>query len=145
MSGKRYAFPFYEPPRRPAGPYLPIRLVNPINKVSFIWNCLVDTGADSCLFTAALAGLTGHNLTGDGVKSDVTAGIEGKQLLTYKHTFVLELLDPQAPEMVIWRSRKGLFECLNHDGFPPLLGVTDFLRYFKVTLDYPHAQLTLEW
>ena len=87
MAKKRYAYPFYAPPHRPAGPYLPIRLVNPIDKVSFVWNCLVDTGADSCLFTAALASLAGHNLGGDGVKSDVTAGIEGKQLVTYKHTF----------------------------------------------------------
>jgi hypothetical protein len=132
MTRRRYTFPFYGPPGRPAGPYLPIRLVNPIDKVSFVWNCLVDTGADSCLFTAALARLTGHNLAGDGVRSDVTAGIEGKQLLTYKHTFVLELLDPKEPEKVVWRSRQMLFECLNHDDFPPLLGVSDFLRHFTV-------------
>jgi hypothetical protein len=64
MAQKRYTYPFYAPPHRPAGSYLPIRLVNPIDKVSFVWNCLVDTGADSCLFTAALASLAGHNLVG---------------------------------------------------------------------------------
>ena len=53
MGHLRYAYPFYAPPHRHPGPYLPIRLVNPVDNVSFVWDCLVDTGADSCLFTAA--------------------------------------------------------------------------------------------
>jgi len=145
MFRRRYAYPFFKLPNRPAGPYLPVRLINPIDKVSVVWHFLVDTGADCCLFSATLAGLTGHNLTGDGVESDVTAGIEGKELKTYRHTFVLELLHPEHPDQVVWQSGKGLFECLGHDDFPPLLGVADFLRHFKVTLDYPRQTITLEW
>lgn len=145
MIRRRYTYPFYAPPERPPGPYLPIRFINPTNKTSFIWNCLVDTGADSCLFTASLAKLTGHDLTGDGVKSDVTSGIEGRQLPTYRHTFVLELLHPTNPDKVVWRSKKWLFECLNHDKFPPLLGVTDFLCHFRIMLDYPRKAITLSW
>ena len=141
----RYTYPFYAPPDRPAGPYLPIRLLNPVNKVPFVWNCLVDTGADSCLFTAALASLTGHSLAGNGVKSDVTCGIEGTRLRTYKHTFVLELLHPTDAGKVVRKSRRGLLQCLDHDEFPPLLGVVDFLRHFRAILDYPRGTITLEW
>ena len=46
MGRRRYNYPFFAPPHRPPGPYLPIRLVNPFDKVAFVWNCLVDTGAD---------------------------------------------------------------------------------------------------
>ncbi len=145
MLRKRYTYCFFKPDDRPAGPYLPVRLVNPIDNVSIVWHFLVDTGADCCLFSSALADLTGHNLAGDGVQADVTAGIEGKELKAYKHTFVLELLHPSDPDKVVWRSKEGLFECLGHDDFPPLLGVADFLRHFKVTLDYPHETITLEW
>lgn len=145
MARRCYTYPFIALPQRSAGPYLPIRLVNPIDRVSSVWNCLVDTGADSCLFTATLVNLTGHELAAKGVKSDITSGIEGKRLTTWRHTFVLELLHPENPSQVIWRSRRSLFDCLDHDDFPPLLGVANFLRHFRITLDYPHGKISLEW
>lgn len=145
MLRKQYTYPFVQNVGRPPGPYLPVRLINPIDNISIVWQLLVDTGADCCLFSATLADLTGHNLAGDGVQADVTSGIEGKELKAYKHTFVLELLHPGDPQKVVWRSKAGLFECLGHDDFPPLLGVVDFLRHFKVTLDYPNETITLAW
>jgi hypothetical protein len=145
MPGHRFSYPFFEPPGGFPRPYLPIRLTNPQNGKVFTWDCMIDTGADTCLFSRSLAEALGHNLTGKGVKHSLSCGVEGSPLLTWKHTFILELLHPRQPHQVVWRGRRQKIECVHHDHFPPLLGVQDFLQYFKVTLDYHKGVTTLEW
>lgn len=145
MAKHRLKYDFYQFPYHEAGPALPINFVNPIDKVSFRWHSLIDTGADTCLFPGAIAELSGHDLTGDGVRRDMTMGIEGMRLRTWRHTFVIELLHPTDDDKVVWRSRRRLFDCIENDDFPPLLGQGDFLCGFAVTVDYPKKITTLEW
>jgi hypothetical protein len=145
MPAHKYTYPFFAPPLRPSRPHLPVRLINPATGQAFYWDCLIDTGADSCLFPRALAELTGHRLKAEGVRGDISAGIEGRPVPTWKHSFILELLHPSRPKLSVWRSAEALIDCLDHDEFPALLGVEDFLCNFKVTLDYTRGLTTIEW
>jgi hypothetical protein len=145
MTRGRYIYPFFEPPDRPARPHLPLRIVNPTTRQRLTWDCLIDTGADACLFPRAVAGLTGHNLKGEGVRGSITGGIEGHPVRVWQHSFVLELLDPICSDRVVWESAVTQIACLEHDECPPLLGVEDFLRHFKVTLDYAQGLTTIQW
>jgi hypothetical protein len=141
----RYQYPFLEARGSIAGPYLPVTIINPVTEAGTIWNCLIDTGADQGVFGRFLAESLGHNLKGDGVKSSITSGVEGREINTWCHSFKLQLLHPTNKSTVIWQSRKQLIECLEHDNCPQILGVKDFLNNFKITIDYPHPMTTLEW
>ena len=122
---------------------IPVKITNPETGQSVRITGLVDTGADACLFPADVADLTGHDLRGDGVKSNVTLGIEQNKVAVYKHTFILELLSPKYMDTV-WSSGEIEVDC-SVSNPPVLLGAIDFLRYFKLTVDYINETLTLEW
>ncbi len=100
----RYRYPFFAPPGRPPGPYLPITITNPRTKRNILWYCLVDTGADTCLFSGGIAAILGHNLKGNGVKSTITTGVEGREVRTWMHTFSLKLMHPTSLERTVWNS-----------------------------------------
>lgn len=143
---KRYKYPFVD-----SRPYLPVSIVNPSNNKIVYKLGLIDTGADACLFSKEIVNGLSHNLKASGVKSDVTSGIEGKDVTTWKHSFILCLLHPQVllqPNSgikIVWRSKKLLVECVDHSDLPELLGTKDFLKNFKVTIDY-HSECTIiEW
>jgi hypothetical protein len=108
------------------------------------WYCLVDTGADSCLFSATVADILGHNLTGRGVKSSITKGVEGRTIRTWKHSFILSLMHPTQQGQHIWQSKKALIDCIEHDECPLLLGVAGFLEHFRITLDYRKKQILIQ-
>jgi len=125
-------------------PWLPIRFTNPANGEFITINGLVDSGADTCLFPASLCQCVGHKLRADGVKSNRALGVEQKPVRTWRHTFSLELLSPDMTK-VLWKTSKDMeFDCSEAEP-PVLLGVDDFLRHFKVTLDYQQGLVTLEW
>lgn len=121
---------------------LPLLIRNPDNGLQLATIGLVDTGADSSLFPAALATQLGHDLKGLQVKTTLTAGIEQKDIVAYKHTFQVALLSPDM-RRVVWKRRMEI-DCTESDP-PLLLGVEDFLCRFKLTIDYPAKQLTLRW
>lgn len=143
---KKHKYPFID-----SRPYLPISVVNPDNGKIVHKLGLVDTGADACLFSGGIVNELGHNLKANGVKSDVTSGIEGNDVVTWKHSFVLCLLHPQVllrPNSgvnVIWKSKKLLVECVEHTDMPELLGTKNFLKNFKITIDYLNACTIIEW
>lgn len=145
MPKHKYSYPFFEPPGRFPRPYLPIRITNPLSRKQITWDCLIDTGADTCLFPRSLAEMVGHNLSGKGVKSSITCGVEGSAIRTWRHTFRLELMHPTDGKRSVWRSPRVLVECVEHDAFPPLLGVLDFLRHFRLTIDYKTGITTVQW
>jgi len=126
--------------------WLPIRLVNPEEDAAVRVFALLDTGADSCLIPGDITELLSHDLKGDGVESAVTAGIGGYTVATYKHTFLLQLLSLKTGS-VVWSSPPTLVECTEAcaEECPPLLGVSDFLRHFTVTVDYPRNAVRLCW
>ena len=145
MAPVRFSYPFYQPPGKQAGPYIPIQFVNPATGLDFIWHCLIDTGASSCLITKPIAEITGHNFKGKSVKSSVTLGVEGNTIETWLHSFTMALLHPEDEKTVVWRSGTQLIECVEHDLMPQLLGQENFLCNFIVTIDYLSLTTTLEW
>ena len=122
---------------------IPVRITNPATGQSVHITGLVDTGADACLFPADIVEVTGHNLTGDGVKSNVNVGIEQTSVSVYKHTFIIEVLSPEYTE-IVWSSDEIEIDCSTSNP-PVLLGAIDFLRYFRLTVDYINEMLHLEW
>jgi len=125
-------------------PILPLNLINPFDNFGFKWYGLVDSGADSCLFNKGICDVTKHNLKADGVKSVISTGISGKDIPTWQHTFVIQLLHPKT-NISIWESPQSLINCVDHNEIPLLLGVTDFLKYFNITLDYSKEETILTW
>jgi len=123
--------------------FVPLKISNPETGQSVRIIGLVDTGADACLFPAEVAEATGHNLKGDGVKSNINFGIEQTSVPVYRHTFTLELLSPNFQE-VVWSSGKIEVDCTEANP-PVLLGALEFLRFFKLTVDYINERLYLEW
>jgi len=121
---------------------LPLLIRNPASGLAVTTLGLVDTGADSTLFPAVLAVQLGHKLKGTGVKTTITGGIEQTALVVYKHTFELSLL---APDMrrVLWRDTLEI-DCVESNP-PILLGVEDFLRHFRLAINYPAETMRLVW
>lgn len=142
----KYTYPFFKPVYRSISqPYLSVRFVNPDTGKSFNWHCLIDTGADTSLFPAIISEMTGHNLKGKGVKKTYTLGVEGVNVPVYLHTFIMEVLSPDDPDKCVWKSKKLEIGCVENPQCPLLLGQQDFLKNFKITLDYPRERFTLQW
>ena len=110
--------------------------------MEMIWG-FVDTGADACLFPGSLAIDLNHDLKGDGVKSTTNIGIGQIAIPVYSHTFKLELLSPDRKK-VIWASEDVEVECSETEP-PILIGVDNFLKNFKLIVDYPNQEFTLQW
>lgn len=104
---------------------------------------LVDTGADSTLFPASLAAHLGHSLKGAGVKSNVTCGIEQNAVATYRHTFNVELLSPRG-NRVTKKFEHIEIDCAESEP-PILLGASDILCRFDISIRYRAGELLLRW
>ncbi len=85
----------------------------------------------------------GHELKGSSVKSTTNIGIEQKGITVYSHSFSIELLDPEHKD-VIWKSENTKIDC-SETNPPVLIGVNNFLKNFKLTIDYPNQEFELEW
>ena len=125
-------------------PFVPILLINPDTGKRFRTEALVDTGADACSFPKYLAELTGHNLKGANVISSVSSGIGCVEIETFKHSFLIGLLDPTGNKVIKWYGRE-LIDCFDHDNAPPLLGVKNFLKDLIVELNYPKKEIKISW
>jgi len=142
-------YPFYrlqDPQGKKTPPwrlYLPIRLSNPDTTLSVIVYGLVDTGADAALLPASIATQLGHSLKGQGVRENITTGIENRSMTVFRHTFDVELLT--ATGGAVARSFKKIsIDCAESDP-PVLLGVSDFARHFIWNIDYSSRDLLLTW
>ena len=147
MRRQRYPFYRFQYPNGHLTPawrlYLPLRITNRATNKSLLVYGLADTGADSSLFPASLAVQLGHNLKGAGVKSSMTCGIEQNDVTTYRHTFQLELLTPNT-QRVVRTFRSVEIDCAETNP-PVLLGASDFLARFDVTIRYTAQELILAW
>ena len=123
--------------------YLPLRITNPATTKFVMVYGLADTGADSTLFPAELATQLGHVLKGSGVKSSITCGIEQNNVMTYRHTFKLELLRPNGTVVQVAFPRVEI-DCAESNP-PVLLGASDFLVHFNVSIRYKAHELVLDW
>ncbi len=134
MPTKDFIFPFIER----GGvyrPYVPIKITNPIEKISTNQFGILDTGADSCVFPKIIADSTHHNLKADGVESDINQGVGSESVHIWKHTFIISLYSPDLKK-IVWEGNKSLINCLDHNSTPPILGFSDFLSFFSIRFNY---------
>ena len=112
---------------------LEVKYINPhANKHFSAW-ALIDTGADSCVLPESFAELLGHNLKA-GEKINV-GGVGGSST-GYRHTMMLEI-----PNFCTGETMVGFLPNLRQ----PLIGVGAFLSNFKLTIDYPKQQFSLNF
>ena len=121
---------------------IPVRITNPETQLAVITDCLIDTGAMDSMFPGGLATITGHNLKGVGVASNETRGVMGKNMVVWSHSFIIEILTANR-DRVIWKSKKLLIACAEHDNCPPLLGARDVLKNFGLTINYKSGNFIL--
>lgn len=122
--------------------YIPLRIKNTDTGKHIDSYALIDTGADENLFRRDIAEQLGHAFMGDGVVSSINGGIGGTAK-TYKHTFSLELFGTDITE-IVWQGKPTLTDCIDAD-IPILLGVSGFLEFFKLEVDYPNKTISLSW
>jgi hypothetical protein len=120
---------------------LPLRIRNPATRQALVTWGLVDTGADLTILPAEVAVRLGHKLKRG--RTSITGGIEQTELVTYAHTFEIELLSANL-KRTLWSTGPREFDCLDSNP-PTLIGVEDFLCHFRLQVDYPTQQLELCW
>ncbi|MEA2012692.1 MAG: hypothetical protein U9O87_06360 [Verrucomicrobiota bacterium] len=125
-------------------PYIPILVSNP--HTGFLYpekiNALLDTGADSSVIPGHITKALRDDLTGQDVEQTITSGVNNKKFKSYLHTFQIYILSPDQ-QKIIYTSKKTKFNCIKYTP-PVLLGYQDFLKYFKITFDYPKNFFSIE-
>jgi len=66
-------------------PFLPIKIINPINKAHLTVLALADTGADDCLFPKFVAEQLKHDLKGSSAVFSSNQGIGESKVDLWKH------------------------------------------------------------
>ena len=124
-------------------PLVNVKITNPATNKSLNVKCLLDTGADKCLFPADFASMTDHDLLNEQCLFENSSGINGTEVKTALHTFRIELFTEDLRTR-IWRSNDIQVGCLEHNAAPPLLGYTDFLEFMNIRFNYVTKKIVLE-
>lgn len=119
------------------------RITNPVTHKFVVSKCLLDSGADRCLFPAGFANMTGHDLKNHGCSVIGSSGINGNEISSWLHCFKVELLSEDYKQ-VIWRSKEIDIGCLDHDNTPPLFGYSGFLEFMNIRFNYPTKKIVIE-
>ncbi len=120
-------------------PWIPIRIINPVNGLSQNTYGLVDTGADECAIPASYATLLGHNLQ-SGVERKIKTG--NGVTTAYSHTATLSIMNSQGENIIA--IDKTLIDFMPNLHIV-LLGVKSFLSRFILSIHYPNQTFTLQW
>jgi predicted aspartyl protease len=113
-------------------PWVPTIIINPHSKKSTkIWG-LIDTGADECALPADYAVLLGHNLQAGRPK---TINTGNGQTIAYSHTMCIKVNDLELNNILI-DFMPNLQTCI--------LGVSNFLSKFILTINYPKKSFSLQ-
>lgn len=105
--------------------------------------CLLDTGADKCLFPKGIAQITGHNLDHADCDTSNGKGIEGSEIKTWIHSFKIELFTEDLSKR-IWKSGIIKVGCIDHDKTPPILGFLDFFQFMNIRFNYVTKKIVIE-
>lgn len=111
-------------------PVIPIQLIN--GKARIQHHALIDSGADFCVFPAAIGEYIG--LTIDSGKIQELGGIANSKLVAYFHNIKIEVGGYE-------------FDCyagFSRDMEHSLLGQTGFFSLFNVFLDYNKGKIELK-
>lgn len=139
-----YTYDFIEDGYGIHRPFIPIVAYNPIDNVQARTMALLDTGADLCVFPKWIADRTDHNLKGDGVENDINQGLGKQNVPTWKHSFIIKLVDPNDDDNIVWEGKRDLFNCVDHNDTSAILGSSNFLFNFKITFDYFKLKIHIE-
>ncbi len=120
-------------------PFLYVNYINPHTDKSFQTWALIDTGADDCVLPAEFAELLGHKLE-MGTQTNIVSANGGS--VAYRHTMKIEIPDSDTndPLFSTQETMITFIEGLKQ----PLLGTDSFLCHFRLTIDYPIKQFSLE-
>ena len=124
-------------------PRLPIILRHPERGTEVPAMAIVDTGANSCLFSQHACDAIGHKFDSPFAKTGKMFGIEGQGVDVRKHTFEIDLMAWHGRHTA-WTSGPLEIDCFESDDLLIIVGVKDFLKHFKVTFDYPNNKLHLQ-
>jgi hypothetical protein len=125
-------------------PQVPIIIKSPLTRTSIQVFALIDTGADNCLFPNYVPSRLGHVLKDHGAPAGISYGVEEKGVMTWSHPRVIGLADPKDYNLVAMNMRQRMIECIDSDTTPVLLGTSNFLRYFKLTVAYKEKIVRLD-
>jgi hypothetical protein len=125
-------------------PRIPIIIKSPLTRISIQVHALIDTGADNCLFPRSIPTRLGHPLKDHHVASGMTYGVEDQGITTWLHPLVIGLASPNDHSVVEKNLRQRMIDCTDSDNTPVLLGTSNFLRNFKLTVDYKKKTVRLD-
>lgn len=134
-------YPFTKVDHELHRPIILVNIINPKNNASIKFRALLDTGADKCLFPKDICDLLGIDLTSTVNKP--AAGIEGKPMPTWIHTFKIEVLD-HSNHSVFWKSKEIEIGCVEHNNVHALLGWKDCMENFNIRFNYPTKRIIIE-
>lgn len=120
-------------------PILPIKIINPQTGKEQKTYGIIDTGADSCALPAFIAIDLGHNLSEGQESSSSTVGGD---VTTWLHTTTIEICGHNNEVFFkINEAHVEYIENLEH----VILGVNDFLCNFRLDIDYPNDQFSIQY
>lgn len=129
-------------------PFVPIVLINPDDDYEvYPTYALIDTGADRSIIPEGIAKELMHDNDGKGVETDEICGVCSSAKV-YKHTFVIEVLNPDNPSESLFRTDPMLISVLEFPkGNQPktgevILGMPDFILKYIRNIDFENGTLT---
>ena len=121
-------------------PYLLVKIINPHTGRHYITYGIIDTGADECAIPASYALLLGHKL--NTVSPRVIQTGNG-DTYAYSHLTKFEILHPITGNVIYTTEDTPV------DFMPnlhvTLLGVTNFLSKFILTVNYPQKTFSIKY
>ena len=139
----QFAYNFTKFPNNVIRPLVNVRIINPVTNQSIQTKCLVDTGADKCVFPENFATILGHDLKNNGCVIENSKGVGGIDVPTWLHTYKIELFTEDFKTR-IWKSDSIQIGCLEHNNIFPLLGYIGFLEHMNIRLNYPTKKIVIE-
>ena len=133
-------FPFSANGGGIARPYLPVLIINPHMGKRVSTFALIDTGADECAIPAGYAFILGHDLVKGREK---IIGTGNGYTAAYTHTTTMEIFHP-VTKSVIYRMSDIPVDFLPNL-HAVLLGASNFLDRFILTVDYPQQIFSIKY
>ncbi len=138
-----WIYPFFKISDEIIRPWVPIKITSTKTGETVTIMALLDTGADHCVFPQMVSDQTKLNLKDDAISTESMQGLAETKIDVWKHSFTVELLSPDRKSSV-WKSKEIVVGCVDHDKIPPILGFTNFMCNFKITLNHATKKIIID-